>query len=105
LASKQHTELNPQALRNTNPLLATKPELVDTSKTGFIRAAGKCVVSRLMVNGRRYLVVMLQSPSTLGLMRDYATLYTWLGGTDTIYVPQVKIARAFKVNKKSRKRR
>lgn len=103
LASKQFTEYTKKAHPNTNPLLVSKPELVDTSKTGFIRAAGKCVVSRLFVNGKRYLVVLLQAPSTLGVMHDYAALYAWLGGTEVINSPKVRPVVSSAVNKKPRR--
>lgn len=48
--------------RNTNPLVATKNFVV--SKTGYIRAAGGCIVMMVETNIGRRIVVLLNSKNT-----------------------------------------
>ncbi len=48
--------------RNTNPLVATKNFIV--SKTGYIRAAGGCIVMMVETNIGRRIVVLLNSKNT-----------------------------------------
>jgi D-alanyl-D-alanine endopeptidase (penicillin-binding protein 7) len=48
--------------RNTNPLIATKEFIV--SKTGYIRAAGGCIVMMVDTDFGRRIVVLLNSKNT-----------------------------------------
>lgn len=51
-----------QVFRNTNPLVASKDFIV--SKTGYIRAAGGCIVMMVETNIGRRIVVLLNSKNT-----------------------------------------
>jgi D-alanyl-D-alanine carboxypeptidase len=50
-------------LYNTNPLVATRPDVV-ISKTGYIRAAGGCVVMMINSVPRPKVIVVLGSQTT-----------------------------------------
>ncbi len=59
---KIHKKKKTLVFRNTNPLAATKNFVV--SKTGYIRAAGGCIVMMIETNLGRRIVVLLNSKNT-----------------------------------------
>jgi D-alanyl-D-alanine carboxypeptidase (penicillin-binding protein 5/6) len=61
--------------RNTNQLLRT--EGYDGIKTGTTNAAGNCIVSTGVRDGKRLIVVVLGAPSTEGRYADSRNLYRW----------------------------
>jgi D-alanyl-D-alanine endopeptidase (penicillin-binding protein 7) len=61
---KSRSRRQRQDLYNTNPLVATRPDVV-ISKTGYIRAAGGCVVMMINSVPRPKVIVVLGSQTTL----------------------------------------
>lgn len=59
---KIHKKKQVLIFKNTNPLVATKDFIV--SKTGYIRAAGGCIVMMIETNIGRRIVVLLNSKNT-----------------------------------------
>ena len=53
----------PRESRSTHPLLADPRWQILLAKTGFNRAAGRCVALQMLVQGRRLSVVLLGAPS------------------------------------------
>ena len=60
---KSRSRRQRQDLYNTNPLVATRPDVV-ISKTGYIRAAGGCVVMMINSVPRPKVIVVLGSQTT-----------------------------------------
>jgi len=66
--------------RNTNPLVGQQGWDIQLSKTGFIDAAGRCLVMRLRSSGRSFTVVLLNSSGTAALAEDTTNIRNALQG-------------------------
>ena len=66
--------------RNTNPLVGQRGWDIQLSKTGFIDAAGRCLVMRLRSSGRSFTMVLLNSSGTAALAEDTTNIRNALQG-------------------------
>lgn len=67
---------------NTNRLVRRKQWDVDLSKTGYIAAAGHCLVMKTIINGRPLAVVLLDSWGKLSKFGDAGRIKRWLLNTE-----------------------
>jgi D-alanyl-D-alanine endopeptidase (penicillin-binding protein 7) len=66
--------------RNTNSLVGQQGWDIELSKTGFIDAAGRCMVMRLRSSGRSFTMVLLDSGGAAALSEDIADIRNALQG-------------------------
>lgn len=64
--------------RNTNPLVRNPDWQVQVSKTGYIHEAGRCLVMRAEVEGRRLDIALLGAQGKLTPVGDSNRLRKWL---------------------------
>ena len=64
--------------RNTNPLTRDSEWIVETSKTGFINEAGRCLVMRTRIDGRSFFMVFLDASSKSGNIGDSNRVRNWI---------------------------
>ena len=67
----------PQKFLNTNRLVRTGNMEIGLQKTGFINAAGKCLVMQARVNGAPLLLVFLDSVGTQSRFADAERVRDW----------------------------
>ena len=67
----------PQKFLNTNRLVRTGNMDIGLQKTGFINAAGKCLVMQARVNGAPLLLVFLDSVGTQSRFADAERVRDW----------------------------
>jgi len=64
--------------RNTNGLVHNPEWAIDVQKTGYIAAAGRCVVLQAQLAGRRLIMVLLDSAGRYSRIGDAERLRHWL---------------------------
>lgn len=74
-----------RAFYNTNPLVRSDSWHIETSKTGFINKAGRCLVMKAAVNERELAIVLLDSFGKRSHIGDAGRIKRWIetgkGGT------------------------
>ena len=68
----------PMQFRNTNVLVQNPGWQVSLQKTGYISAAGRCLVMETVVNGRQVVIVLLNSWGRLTRIADAKRIRSWL---------------------------
>ena len=68
----------PLEFRNTNVLVQNPSWEVSLQKTGYISAAGRCLVMETVVNGRDVVIVLLNSWGRLTRIADAKRIRAWL---------------------------
>ena len=64
--------------RNTNGLVRNPDWEIGLQKTGYISAAGRCVVMQAQLAGRKLIMVLLDSAGRYSRMGDAERIRTWL---------------------------
>jgi D-alanyl-D-alanine endopeptidase (penicillin-binding protein 7) len=64
--------------RNTNGLVHNPEWAIDVQKTGYIAAAGRCVVMQAQLAGRQLIMVLLDSAGRYSRIGDAERLRRWL---------------------------
>jgi serine-type D-Ala-D-Ala endopeptidase (penicillin-binding protein 7) len=64
--------------RNTNPLVRDPDWHVQVQKTGFINAAGRCLVMEAHIDGRPVVMVLLNSAGRLTRVADARRVREWI---------------------------
>jgi len=68
----------PLEFRNTN-LLVTKPDWdIALQKTGYTRAAGRCLVMKTLIQGKSVVIVLLNSLGTQTRLADARRIRQWM---------------------------
>ncbi len=65
--------------RNTNGLVRNPEWEIGLQKTGYISAAGRCVVMQTQMAGRKLIMVLLDSAGKYSRIGDAERIRTWLG--------------------------
>jgi D-alanyl-D-alanine endopeptidase (penicillin-binding protein 7) len=68
----------PQTFLNTNRLVRSGDMDIGLQKTGYISAAGKCLVMQARVNGHPFLLVFLDSVGTQSRFADAVRVKDWI---------------------------
>jgi D-alanyl-D-alanine endopeptidase (penicillin-binding protein 7) len=63
---------------NTNRLISSEKWDIGLQKTGYISAAGRCLVMQAGIAGRRVVMVLLDSVGRLSRLGDAQRIRTWL---------------------------
>lgn len=63
---------------NSNQLVARPEWEIGLSKTGFIRAAGRCLVMQARINGERMIIVLLDSDGRYSRIGDANRIRRWV---------------------------
>lgn len=63
---------------NTHRLLHTKPDLYKGIKTGVTDPAGPCLASLVQINGREFIIVVLNSKASKRRYKDTEILRKWV---------------------------
>lgn len=63
---------------NTNRLIANPDWEIGLQKTGYISAAGRCLVMQAVIEGRRVVMVLLHSAGKYSRLGDAQRIRTWL---------------------------
>jgi D-alanyl-D-alanine endopeptidase (penicillin-binding protein 7) len=75
---------------NTNRLVSNPGWEIGLQKTGYISAAGRCLVMQAVIQGRRVVMVLLDSAGKYSRIGDAQRIRTWLEGvTSTSSSPGV----------------
>ncbi len=69
--------------RNTNGLVRNPEWEIGLQKTGYISAAGRCLVMQAQMAGRKLIMVLLDSTGKYSRMGDAERLRNWLVGADS----------------------
>ncbi len=64
--------------RNTNRLTSSPDWQIGLQKTGFIAAAGRCLVMQAVIGGQRVVMVLLDSVGTYSRLGDAQRIRLWL---------------------------
>jgi D-alanyl-D-alanine endopeptidase (penicillin-binding protein 7) len=72
---------------NTNGLVRNPEWDIDLQKTGYISAAGRCVVLQTQLAGRQLILVLLDSAGKYSRIGDAERIRKWL--TETRLLPQL----------------
>jgi D-alanyl-D-alanine endopeptidase (penicillin-binding protein 7) len=67
--------------RNTNRLVANPGWQVSVQKTGYISAAGRCLVMQTVIDGRQVVIVLLNSWGKLTRIADAQRVRRWVEST------------------------
>lgn len=67
-----------RAFYNTNPLVRTSAWHIETSKTGFINKAGRCLVMKAEVKDRELAIVLLDSFGKRSHVGDAGRIKRWM---------------------------
>ena len=70
--------------RNTNRLVANPGWTVNVQKTGYISAAGRCLVMQTVIDGRRVVIVLLNSWGKLTRIADAKRARSWVESTGRV---------------------
>ena len=68
--------------RNTNVLVRNPDWEIGLQKTGYITAAGRCLVMQAQMAGRKLIMVLLDSTGKYSRIGDAERLRHWLVGAD-----------------------
>ena len=68
----------PMQFRNTNGLVRNPEWEIGLQKTGYISAAGRCVVMQAQLAGRNLIMVLLDSAGRYSRIGDAERLRHWL---------------------------
>lgn len=69
---------SPMEFRNTNLLVKQPDWKVAVQKTGYISAAGRCLVMETVIDGRDVVIVLLNSWGTLTRIADAKRIRRWM---------------------------
>lgn len=70
------------AYRNSNRLVLNDAWGISLQKTGFIREAGRCVTMKFNVDGRDFIMVLLDSANSTARINDAEQLRRWMLATN-----------------------
>lgn len=68
----------PLQFHNTNPLVSMSEWNIGVSKTGYIRAAGRCLVMRTVINDRKMVIVILNAKTKYIRVNDAKAIKKWV---------------------------
>jgi D-alanyl-D-alanine endopeptidase (penicillin-binding protein 7) len=78
--------------RNTNGLVRDPKWTIDVQKTGYIAAAGRCVVMQAELYGRKLIMVLLDSAGKYSRIADAERIRAWLATAVPAAIPAAHAA-------------
>jgi len=82
----------PFAYRNTNLLVQNPAWRVDIQKTGYISKAGRCLVMQAVIEGKRVVMVLLDSVGKYSRIADAQRIRDWLETSGALNRPPARSA-------------
>jgi D-alanyl-D-alanine endopeptidase (penicillin-binding protein 7) len=78
---------------NTNRLVSNPTWEIGLQKTGYISAAGRCLVMQAVIQGRRVVMVLLDSAGKYSRIGDAQRIRTWLEAGVAATTPRTTVLR------------
>lgn len=100
----KHSE-RPAHFGTTNRLLVTPNWKIDLQKTGYIRAAGRCLVMMTEIGSKPFIVVLLNAPSSYHRGADAVKIKTWLETGTVVTRQQLASLNPYKITHKKKRKR
>lgn len=95
----------PAHFGTTNRLLVTPNWNIDLQKTGYIRAAGRCLVMMTMIGSKPFIVVLLNAPSPYHRGADAVKIKAWLETGTVVTRAQLATLNPYKMTHKKKRKK
>lgn len=95
----------PAHFGTTNRLLVTPNWNIDLQKTGYIRAAGRCLVMVTKIDSKPFIVVLLNAPSSYHRGADAVKIKNWLETGVVATRAQLAALNPYKITHKKKRNR